>query len=218
MSKRKGKCIVICAGDLTLGEVPVGEEDFVIAVDGGLSYCGILNVEPDLILGDFDSVSEQEALAIEKLEQQIPERILRLPCEKDDTDTLAALKEGLKRGYTDFRIYAGTGGRFDHTLANIQCLIYLKNRGATGYLVDGTGMMLIIKNEAVHFQAGLEGYLSLFSLVEESRGITIEGMKYSLEHAVIRNDFPVGISNEFIGEAATIAVEDGTLVCMIAYT
>ena len=218
MSKRKGKCIVICAGDLTLGEVPVGEEDFVIAVDGGLSYCGILNVEPGLILGDFDSVSEQEALAIEKLEQQIPERILRLPCEKDDTDTLAALKEGLKRGYTDFRIYAGTGGRFDHTLANIQCLIYLKNRGATGYLVDGTGMMLIIKNEAVHFQAGLEGYLSLFSLVEESRGITIEGMKYSLEHAVIRNDFPVGISNEFIGEAAAIAVEDGTLVCMIAYT
>ena len=218
MSKRKGKCIVICAGDLTLGEVPVGEEDFVIAVDGGLSYCGILNVEPDLILGDFDSVSEQEALAIEKLEQQIPERILRLPCEKDDTDTLAALKEGLKRGYTDFRIYAGTGGRFDHTLANIQCLIHLKNRGATGYLVDGTGMMLIIKNEAVHFQAGLEGYLSLFSLVEESRGITIEGMKYSLEHAVIRNDFPVGISNEFIGEAAAIAVEDGTLVCMIAYT
>ena len=218
MSKRKGKCIVICAGDLTLGEVPVGEEDFVIAVDGGLSYCGILNVEPDLILGDFDSVSEQEALAIEKLEQQIPERILRLPCEKDDTDTLAALKEGLKRGYTDFRIYAGTGGRFDHTLANIQCLIYLKNRGAIGYLVDGTGMMLIIKNEAVHFQAGLEGYLSLFSLVEESRGITIEGMKYSLEHAVIRNDFPVGISNEFIGEAAAIAVEDGTLVCMIAYT
>ena len=79
-------------------------------------------------------------------------------------------------------------------------------------------MMLIIKNEAVHFQAGLEGYLSLFSLVEESRGITIEGMKYSLEHAVIRNDFPVGISNEFIGEAAAIAVEDGTLVCMIAYT
>ena len=124
MSKRKGKC----AGDLTLGEVPVGEEDFVIAVDGGLSYCGILNVEPDLILGDFDSVSEQEALAIEKLEQQIPERILRLPCEKDDTDTLAALKEGLKRGYTDFRIYAGTGGRFDHTLANIQCLLYLKNQ------------------------------------------------------------------------------------------
>lgn len=213
----KGKCIVICAGDLTLGEIPVGEKDFVIAVDGGLSYCGILNVEPDLILGDFDSVSRQEEEAIESLERRIPERILRLPCEKDDTDTLAALKEGLKRGYTEFRIYAGTGGRFDHTLANIQSLLFLKNRGAAGYLVDGTGMMLIIKNEAVHFRKNLEGYLSLFSMVEESRGVTIEGMKYPLDKAVVRNDFPVGISNEFVGEAASVSVEDGTLVCMIAY-
>lgn len=145
MKEAKGKCIVICAGDLTLGEIPVGEKDFVIAVDGGLSYCGILNVEPDLILGDFDSVSRQEEEAIESLERRIPERILRLPCEKDDTDTLAALKEGLKRGYTEFRIYAGTGGRFDHTMANIQSLLFLKNKGAAGYLVDGTGMMLIIK-------------------------------------------------------------------------
>lgn len=217
MSERKGKCIVICAGDLTLGEVPVSKEDLVIAVDGGLSYCGILNVEPDLILGDFDSVSEQEAEAIESLERQIPDRVLRLPCEKDDTDTLAALKEGLRRGYTEFRIYAGTGGRFDHTLANIQCLLFLKNRGAVGYLVDGTGMMLVIKNEAIHFQKSMEGYLSLFSLVEESRGVTIEGMKYPLDRAVVRNDFPIGISNEFVGAAASVAVENGTLVCMIAY-
>lgn len=200
-----------------MGEVTVDKNDLVIAVDGGLSYCGLLNVEPDLILGDFDSVSEQEAAAIESLEQQIPDRVLRLPREKDDTDTMAALKEGMRRGYTDFRIYAGTGGRMDHTLANIQCLIYLKNRGAVGYLVDGGGMMFIIQNETVHFQKSLTGCLSLFSLVEESRGVTIEGMKYPLDRAVVRNDFPIGISNEFVGEAASIAVEDGTLVCMIAY-
>ena len=78
-------------------------------------------------------------------------------------------------------------------------------------------MMLVVKNEAIHFQAGLEGYLSLFSLVEESKGITIEGMKYPLDNAAVRNDFPVGISNEFVGEGASIAVTDGTLVCMITY-
>ncbi len=217
MNTVNGKCIVVGAGDLTLGEIAVGEEDLVIAVDGGLGYCGLLNLEPDLILGDFDSVSDQEGEAIRSLEQQIPERILRLPCEKDDTDMLAALKEGLARGYRDFRIYAGTGGRFDHTLANIQCLLYLKNRDAVGYLVDGGGMMLVIKNEAVHFQKGLEGYLSLFSLVEESKGVTIEGLKYPLDKAVVRNDFPVGISNEFVGEEAVITVEEGTLVCMIQY-
>ncbi len=213
----EGKCIVICAGDLTLGEIPVAEEDLVIAVDGGLDYCAVLNVEPDLILGDFDSLSEEEYAAVEQLEQQIPERVIRLQREKDETDGLAALQEGLKRGYTEFRIYAGTGGRFDHTLANIQCLLYLKNRGASGYLVDGTGMMLVIKNEAVHFRRNLKGTLSLFSMVEESKGVTIRGMKYELEHASVRNDFPIGISNEFIGQEAEILVEDGTLVCMLQY-
>lgn len=212
-----GKCIVIGAGDLTIGEITVGEEDLVIAVDGGLGYCSVLGVEPDLLIGDFDSVTEEEALAVQALEEQIPDRILRLPVEKDETDMLAALKEGLARGYADFRIYAGTGGRFDHTLANIQCLLYLKNQGAVGYLVDGAGMMLVIKNEAVHFNKSLEGYLSLFSLVEESKGVSIRGMKYTLENASVTNDFPIGISNEFIGEACEIAVEDGCLVCMISY-
>ena len=117
-----------------MGELSVTEEDYVIAVDGGLSYCGILNVEPDLIIGDFDSMTEQEKLAVEQLQQTVPEKICRLPECKDDTDMLAAIKRGLELGYNDFRIYAATGGRFDHTLANIQCLLYLKNHGAVGYL------------------------------------------------------------------------------------
>lgn len=211
------KCIVIGAGDLTLGEIAVGEDDLVIAVDGGLGYCGLLGVEPDLMVGDFDSVTEQEAEAIVTLEGQIPDRIIRLPVEKDDTDMLAALKEGLKRGYRDFRIYAGMGGRFDHSFANVQCLLYLKNRDAVGYLVDGSGMTLVIKNEEVRFKKGLEGYLSLFALTESAKGVSIRGMKYPLENAVISNDFPIGISNEFIDEEAVIAVEDGSLMCVISY-
>lgn len=213
----QGKCIIIGAGDLTIGEIPVKEEDFVIAVDGGLGYCGILNMEPDIIIGDFDSVSDGEREAIEVLEQKIPERIIRLKPEKDDTDMLAALKLALEKGYTEFRIYAGTGGRFDHTLANIQCLLYLKNHGATGYLVDGTGMILVLQNEVVHFNKNLEGYLSLFALGKEAKGVTIQGMKYTLDNYTMKNDFPIGISNEFIGEESVISVEDGELVCMLSY-
>ena len=213
-----GKCLIIGAGDLTMGEIAVGEEDYVIAVDGGLSYCGILNVEPDKIIGDFDSVSEKEKEAVCSLQEQVPGLVMELPVEKDDTDMLAALKYGLELGYTDFRIYAGTGGRFDHTLANIQCLLYLKNHGATGYLVDGTGMMLVIQNEAVHFRKELEGYLSLFSLGKEAKGVTIRGLKYPLEDYTLTNDYPIGISNEFIGEESSIQVEDGELVCTMQYS
>ena len=151
------------------------------------------------------------------LEAQDPEKILRLPREKDDTDMLAALREGLRRGYREFWIYGGTGGRVDHTFANIQCLLFLKSQGAVGYLMDGTGMTLVIEDECVEFQKGLEGYLSLFSLCRESVGVTIRGMKYPLEGAVLRNDFPVGISNEFTGQRAAISVEKGQLVCMIQW-
>ena len=149
--------------------------------------------------------------------QRHTEKICRLPECKDDTDMLAAIKRGLELGYTDFRIYAATGGRFDHTLANIQCLLYLKNHGAVGYLVDGTGMVLVLQNEAVHFRKELEGTMSLFALTKEAKGVNIRGMKYSLENAVITNDFPIGISNEFLGEEAEVSVEDGELVCMIRY-
>lgn len=213
----KDRCIIVGAGDLTVGEVPLREDDFVIAADGGLSYCAVLNLEPDLIIGDFDSVSEEEGKAVCALEKQIPDRIIRLPREKDDTDMLAALKEGLARGYREFVIYGATGGRLEHTFANIQCLLFLKKHEATGYLMDGNGMILVIRNEAVHFQKNLQGMMSLFSLVEESKGVTIEGMKYELKNDMVRNDFPIGISNEFIGREASVTVEDGTLVCMITY-
>ena len=129
MSKnvQTGKCIVIGAGDLTVGSINVGEDDLVIAVDGGLNYCSVLEVEPDLILGDFDSVGEEQREALLELQKQIPDRVIALKPEKDDTDMLAALKLGLEFGYTSFQIYAATGGRLEHTIANIQCLRYLKN-------------------------------------------------------------------------------------------
>lgn len=214
---KKGRCIIVGAGDLTVGQLSLREDDFLIAVDGGLSYCGILEAEPDLILGDFDSLTEGEAEALRTLEKEIPERIIRLRPEKDDTDMLYALKWALDQGYREFRLYGATGGRFEHTFANIQCLLYLKNHGAVGYLMDGNGMILVLKNEAVRFQADLEGYLSLFSLGACAKGVNIRGMKYPLVDYTMTNDFPIGISNEFIGEEAEVSVEEGELVCMISY-
>lgn len=212
-----GRCIIVAAGDLTVGSVKVNEDDLVIAVDGGLGYCSVLELEPDIILGDFDSVSEQEREAIRLLKQQIPERIIELPCEKDDTDTLAAIRIGLENGYDRFLIYGGTGGRLEHTIANIQSLLYLKSHNATGYLMDGSGMICVLQNEEVRLKDNLEGYMSLFALGKDARGVTIRGMKYELENTVLTNDFPVGVSNEFIGKEALVKVEDGELLMIINY-
>lgn len=212
-----GRCIVICAGDLTVGRLERKKEDYVIAVDGGLSYCELLKLEPDLIVGDFDSMNEEQREAVLELKDRLPDRVAVLNREKDDTDTLAALRIGLDKGYRNFLLYGATGGRLEHTLANIQCLLFLKKQGATGYLMDGDGMILVLKDEEVVFRENMEGYLSLFSLGGEARGVTIRGMKYELQDAVLTNDFPIGISNEFTGKEAVISVRDGEIVGIVKF-
>jgi len=211
------KCIVIGAGDLTVGQVNVGEEDLVIAVDGGINYCAVLEIEPDILIGDFDSVNEAQREAILQMKEAAPERVVVLKPEKDDTDMLAALRLGLEKGYDYFLIYGGCGGRMEHTIANIQCLLYLKNHGAVGYLMDGSGMVFVMKNEEVKLRDNLEGYFSLFCLGKEAKGVTIRGMKYELTDFVMTNDFPIGVSNEFIGKEATISVKDGELVGIVNF-
>jgi len=214
----RGKCIIIAAGDLTVSELSVNESDFVIAADGGIGYCGMLNVEPDIVLGDFDSLSDDERKAVEKLKCEVPERIITLSADKDDTDTMAAVRLGLEKGYRDFRIYGGTGGsRLDHTIANIQSLLFIKNHDAAGYIMDGNGMIFIIKNETVDFRENMQGIMSLFSLSEKSEGVTISGMKYPLNDYTLTNDFPIGVSNKFIGMPASVTVKNGEVLCMVSY-
>lgn len=216
-SAGQGRCIIIAAGDLTVSELNVSETDLVIAADGGIGYLSVLGVEPDIILGDFDSLSDEERKAVEVLKGEIPERVITLPVEKDDTDTMAAIRLGLERGYRDFRIYGGTGGsRLDHTIANIQSLLFIKNHDAVGYLMDGNGMIFVIKNETVDFRENMQGMMSLFSLTGKSEGVTISGMKYPLNDYTLTNDFPIGISNSFIGQAASVTVKNGEVLCMVS--
>ena len=213
----KGSCILIGAGDLTVSEIPVGENDLCIAVDAGYEYCKLLEIVPDYILGDFDSISEKEAEGVAEIAKQEEEKVIILPAEKDDTDMLAAIRLGLSQGYQSFRIYGGMGGRIEHTIANIQCLLYLKEHNAVGYLMDGTGMILVAKEEEISFQNSLEGYLSLFSMGEKAT-VSIENMKYLLEEQEITNSFPIGISNEFIlGEKGKITVHKGAVVMIVSW-
>lgn len=211
------RCVIIGAGDLTVSEIPVKEEDYVIAADGGYMYCRVLGIEPDLILGDFDSIGEKEAEELAAIQKTDPDRIVVLPALKDETDMLAAIHAGLDEGCQEFHLYAGQGGRLEHTIANIQCLIYLKECGAVGYMMDGNGMILVAENETVSFRAGTEGYLSLFSMGDRAEGVTIRNMKYELKEATVTNSFPIGISNEFIGEPASITVENGTLAIILTW-
>lgn len=214
-----GKCILVCAGEFVPIEIPVEDGDYVIAVDGGFRYCQMLGILPDLILGDMDSASEEERAVIEEIEREDPSRIHRLKPEKDDTDTLSAVREGLERGYRKFYFYGALGGRLDHSIANIQTLLFLKKQGAVGYILTDTQLVTVIRNEEITFHAGVEGRMSLFSMGEKAEKVTIKGMKYVLTEDTVTNDFPIGISNEFIKtEEALVRVENGELLIMVEWS
>lgn len=214
------KCFIIGAGDFAVTALPDYDEekDTLIAVDGGIFYCGLLSVEPDIIIGDFDSVDEEMSAAIGIIEANYPDKVIRLKPEKDDTDMLVAIKWALAKGLTSFRIYGGLGGRLDHTIANIQCLLYIKNNGADAYLLEADGMILVSTTGDVRaFQPSMEGYLSLFSLEKESV-VSIENMKYPLSSQTITNDFPIGISNEFLpGQSSLITVHSGAVAMLLKW-
>ena len=209
------RCIIIGAGDLNVSEILVREDDYVIAADGGYLYCKYLEIVPDLIIGDLDSLPEAQGQELARIRQIDPERIVVLPTQKDETDMLAAIHAGLEEGCNEFYIYAGQGGRLEHTLANIQCLLYLKECSAAGYLVEEGGLVFVVKNETVSFREDETGYLSLFSLGEKAEGVTLRNLKYELTEAVITNSFPIGISNEFIGKKASVTVRNGSLVGIV---
>lgn len=206
---------MICAGDLTVGSIPISEGDYVIAVDGGLMYCESLGVEPDLIVGDFDSITDSFVGALEEIEKRSPEKVVRLNTMKDDTDTMAALKIGIERGFEVFYMYGCGGGRLEHTIANIQSLIYLKDRDLKGYIMEGEGMTFVMRNESVSFKETMEGYVSLFALDPVIKGVTEKGLKYTLEKAELSYGFPLGVSNEFIGVQSEIAVDSGTALVVV---
>lgn len=197
------RCFIFAAGTFFgLRERPA-DGDLVIAADAGYRVCEQQNIKPDLLLGDFDSM-ELPAFSGE---------VCRLPVEKDDTDTMAAVKEGLARGCTEFFLYGGTGGkRLDHTLANLHTLLYIRRRGARGYLYDDDFLWTVIENESITIRREVEwGIVSVFPLSGRAEGIDERGFQYPLENAALTAAYPMGVSNHILEDTAQIAVRRGAL-------
>ena len=197
-------CYIVGAGELSECKIQPKKDDFVIAADGGYLFLEKEGISIDLIVGDFDSLG------------YIPKHnnVKKFPCEKDETDMMIAIQEGMDRGYEEFKIYGGLGGRLSHTLANIQLLSYLANNGKIGYLIDKQTVMTVIRNNKLRLEKQNSQYISIFSVDQVAKGVTITGLKYTLHNGSLSNDIPLGVSNEFQEEQVEIIVDDGSL-CII---
>ena len=196
-----GACVIFCAAGFDGLARPLKKEDFVIAADGGLAHLKALGLEPDEILGDFDSLG------------YIPDDARVFPVEKDDTDAMLAVRQGLALGYREFVLYGSIDGpRLDHTVANFQTLQFLADHGAWGYLVGRDYIITVVKDGAIRFPAGKTGTVSVFCMGADAHGVTERGLYYPLEDAVLTSGFPIGASNHFTENEGEISVKDGSLL------
>ena len=206
----KPACVIVGAGCFDGRMLPPAEDDLVIAADGGYAHLKQAGVRCDLLMGDLDSLSENIPADTETR---------RFPPQKDDTDTMLAVKYGMERGYRRFLLYGMFGGRFDHTAATIQTVLWIVNHGAEvlAFEVKTESMrgcyVTAVHNGTMTFPADAEGYLSVFTFGGEARGVTLENLKYPLSDATLSPDIPLGVSNEFLrGQSARVTVRDGTLI------
>lgn len=182
----------------------VGEDDLLIAADAGWLAVERMGLVPHLVVGDFDSLGRRP---------DHPNAVV-LPTVKDDTDMSAAIKLGLERGYRRFALYGGTGGRLAHTLANLQLLDGLARQGCRGFLAGDGTVAAAVHNGALDFPGHMKGYLSVFCTSGAASGVTLSGLKYELADAELTSSFPLGVSNEFTGAPARVAVAGGTLLVL----
>ena len=200
-----GRCVIVGgAGINNYGFIreQLCVDDYVIFCDSGLKHLEQLQAKPSLIVGDFDS-HENPRLDVETI---------ILPCEKDDTDTVFAVKEAIKRGFEDFLLIGVVGARLDHTLGNVSILLYLDSLGKKATIVDDYSEMEIVSNEPVYV-CDQYAFFSLLNISGIAKGITIENAKYPLNNAEITCEYQYGVSNEVTpGKNAKITVKEGKLL------
>ena len=198
-------CYVVGAMSLSLSLRPCpAPGDYVIAADRGYDSLMAYGVNPDLVVGDFDSLGE------------VPNHpnVIQLPAEKDDTDMVFALRQGLDLGYRRFVMLGGVGGRLEHTLGNLQLLDWLASQGAQGFLAGEKTVATAVRSGTLTFPAAMSGYLSVLCNSGTARGVTLRGLKYPLERYTMTGSFPLGVSNQFLGQPASVSVEDGCLLLL----
>lgn len=183
-------------------------DDYVIYCDCGLKHAEALGVSPSLIIGDFDSHPKPENM----------ENVIELPVVKDDTDTIFAVKEAIRRGFSEVLMIGVTGGREDMTLGNIYALLMMRNAGMSAMIADDySEISIITAGETVRVKWGWR-FFSLLNITGKASGITITGAKYNLDNAEITPEFQYGISNEVLSPEAdaVISLNEGhlLLVCV----
>ncbi len=201
MEKDNKSTVIVTGGQckITNQLKSYANSSYVIAADSGYDTCKALEIVPNLLVGDMDSVSAVPTDV----------ELYRVKSEKDFTDTMLAVGIALERGTESITVIGGGGGRADHWLSNVFLLESLCDKGVRGKLCDGENEIFILKDSEDKIPKGVR-YFGLLAL--EDSTVTVTGCKYPLfEHKLTRS-LPYAVSNEVTDEFATVQVKGKIIV------
>ena len=202
--------LIVCNGrirDYSFYTRYILQADLIVGVDGGAAHLKQLGVRPQILLGDFDSISPEDLACYQASDTEI----IGFPAEKDMTDTELALNLAADRGAKQIVIIGGLGTRLDHSLANVFLLKMLLDRGVTGVIADEYNEIHMIRDKILlHREEGAKVTLLPFSGNVE--GVSTRGLYYPLDHATLPAGSSWGVSNEFVENTAEVTVQNGLLL------
>lgn len=178
------------------------KDDIVICADSGYLNAQSMGVKVDILVGDFDSLGDVPCDAGE---------IVRVPREKNSTDTQLAVDVALERGADEIVIVASTGGRCDHALSSLAILEYLWDKRKPAYIVNGQNRVRFFRDSGVILIRSQYKYFSVITLDKVAKKVSIEGAKYPLKNADIARGVQFAVSNEIVKNAALISVRRGSV-------
>lgn len=192
-----------------------GKKLLLLAADRGLDFFLETGLVPDIVDGDFDSLSSAGKAYLESLDHT---EIVRLNPEKDDTDTQSTLNLAIRRGAKNILILGATGGRLDHFIGNMGLLGYGRQKGVNVILADAQNYICLVENGYIIRKDSQFGkYISFFAAGETVEGLTLKGFKYPLDHYRLTTDnCGRTVSNEIQEEKAKVLYEKGSLLMIMS--
>jgi thiamine pyrophosphokinase len=190
--------------------------DFRVAADGGLHHMRRLGFDPDLVIGDLDSLEPAEIDQLKKAGVRLEQH----PVHKDETDLELAVEAVLRAGYTSVLILGGLGGRLDMTLANIFLLALPELAGIDIRLEDGVEEVFLIQpgvrsEDEGRVIVGRPGdRVSLLPLGGPAIGVRTGGLYYPLRGETLYPERTRGVSNQMVADQARVTLEEGQLICI----
>lgn len=201
------KVLIITSHVEGVSELNIKQEDYgcVICADGGFLIAEKLGLIPNLLIGDYDSMDVPENLDV-----------IKLPMEKNMTDSEAAIDLAVEKGYNSIDIVGGLGGRFDHTMGNIGMLAKYCGRLSHLALIDGQNYVFMLEPGTIRIPKNHYKYMGVISYGDSVPDVTLRGVKYPLSGHFLTNSTTLGVSNEIVADVASVSFTSGRLLIILS--